>query len=136
MRGPCRHREGMRKAPRRCIMSCPVPRLAVAGFSPTAVVHRVGGLRRHEGSPLAVQAIWQRSNEVSSNTLGLAEHACLVRSAANRGDAADTQQQQHEDDVVQPRLVSDSAFQPTRCQCCRSRRACGRPQLPPRSAQP
>ena len=89
MRSPCRHREGMRKAPRRCINSCPVPRLAIAGCSPTAVVHRVGGLRRHEGSPLAVQAIWQRPNELSSHTLGLAEHACLVSSAANRSAAAD-----------------------------------------------
>ena len=89
MRSPCRHREGMRKAPRRCIMSCPVPRLAVAGFSPTAVGHPMGRLWRHEGSPPAVQAVRKRPSELMSNTLGLAEHACLVSSAANRSAAAD-----------------------------------------------
>ena len=36
MRGSCRSREGMRETPRRCLKSCPGPRLAVAGNSPTA----------------------------------------------------------------------------------------------------
>ena len=36
MRGSCRSREGMRETPSRCLKSCPGPRLAVAGNSPTA----------------------------------------------------------------------------------------------------
>ena len=73
-----------------------------------------------------MQAIWQRPDELSSNTLGLAEHACLVRAAANRGDAADTQQQQHEDDVVQPRLGTQLSSPLAVGSAARGERAAGR----------
>ena len=70
-------------------------------------------LRRHESSPPAMQAVWNRPVGFRSTSTDCHSVPAWVSSAVRRGVTAAAQQQQHEDVARQPMLECKDRLQTT-----------------------
>ena len=83
-------------------------------------------LPRHESSPPAMQAVWNRPVGFRSTSTDCHSVPAWVSRAVRRGVTAAAQQQQHEDVARQPMLESEIRLQATlaRSRRARQRRPC------------